>query len=175
MDYSRINPDSVAWAYSNASALLDGELERIRSLNDKAAQLAGFSGVVLAILGGLATTAFDADLGSVGEGAFAVLFFLGAALLAAAILWLVLRVYRPRRFLAVDPEEIRNYLTDERLLQSQPWALQIRTMRTLYFAARWAERGAAEMARRIVVGAHLFVAGLMFLVGAVVTLGIGSL
>lgn len=175
MDYSRIKPETVAWAYGTARDLLQGELDRIRSLTEKAAQLAGFAGIILAILGTLAAEAFATDLGAIGDVVFAACFFAGAAVLAGAILWLVLLVYRPRRYIAVDTEEIQNYLTDDRLLRSQPWALQIRTMRTIYLAARVAERGAAQMASRITVGAVLFLLGLMLFLGAVITLGAGSL
>jgi hypothetical protein len=175
VDYGRINPEAVAWAFQNSADLLQSELERVRSLNEKAAQLAGFAGVVLAILGSVARDGFVADLGSVGEVAFAAFYFGAGLSLAATILWLVLWVYRPKRYVAVDPEEIRNYLTDERLLRAEPWALQIRTMRTVYPAARWAEKGAAQMAGRIGIGAGFFAAGLGMFLGAVITLGLGSL
>lgn len=175
LDYAQINKQTVAWAYDTASGLLQSELDRVRSLNEKAGQLAGFSGIVLAILGGLANDAFDAGLGCVGEPLFAASYFGAALLLGVAILWLVLLVYRPRRYVALDPEEIRNYLVDERLLRSEPWALQLRTMRTIYPATQWAEKGAAQMARRIGIGAVLFVAGLGLFLVAVVTLGIGQL
>jgi hypothetical protein len=175
VDYSRINKDSVAWAFANASDLLRGQLERVGSLNDKAAQLAGFAGVILAILGSLARQGFSSDLGSVGEVAFAIFYFGAAALLATTILWLVSLVYRPRRYVAIDPEEIQNYLSDERLLQAEPWALQIRTLRTMYPAAQWADDSAARMACRIGVGAALFAGGLLAFLGAVITMGLGSL
>lgn len=175
IDYSKIDKASVSWAYSNASTVLQTELARVQSLNEKAAQLAGFCGVTLAILGGLADGGFGAKLGSVGEPVFAACYFGAALLLGAAIAWLVLFVYRPRRYVALDPSEIRNYLTEERLLRAEPWALQMRTMRTLYLAASWAEKGAAQMARRITVGALLFTAGLMLFVCAAITLGVGEL
>jgi hypothetical protein len=174
VDYSRINAETVAWAVQNAANLLQGELDQVRSLNDKAAQLAGFSGVVLAILGSLASDGFATKLGSVGESVFAAFYFGSAFLLAATILWLVLLVHRPRRRVAVDPEEIRTYFTDERLLEAEPWALQIRTMRTIYPAAVWAKKGAAQMEARIGVGAGLFAGGLTLFLGAVITLGVGS-
>lgn len=175
MDYTRINPETVEWAYGNAVALLQGELDRVRGLTEKAGQLAGFAGVVLAILGGLSKDGFKAHLGSVGENTFAVGYFGAALLLGGAILWLVVLVYRPRRYVAVDTAEISNYLTDDRLLRSKPWALQIRTMRTVHLAATWAEEGAAQLAWRIKVGVFLFAAGLGFFVAAVITLGIGEL
>lgn len=173
MDYSRINEETVEWAYRTADGLLKEELERARLLTDKAAQLAGFSGIVLAILGGMARDAFGAALGSPGEAIFAACFFAAAGVLTAAIAWLIVLVYRPRRYVAVDTGEIRNYLEDERLLQAKPWALQIRTMRTLYPAARWAEKTAGQLAFRITVGASLFLIGLFLFLGAVITLGIG--
>jgi hypothetical protein len=175
VDYSRIDPDSVAWAYENASALLQQERDRVSSLNDKAAQLAGFSGVILAILGSFAREGFTAKLGSVGEVVFAVCYFGAALALALAVAILILLVYRPRRFIAVDAAELGNYLGDERLLQSKPWGLQIRTMRTLHLAAKWAEKGAAEMASRIRIAVSVFGAGLALFVGAVITLGLGQL
>jgi hypothetical protein len=175
VDYSSINKESVAWAFENANGLLRAELERVGSLNDKAAQLAGFAGVILAILGSVARDGFRAELGSVGEVAFAIFYFGAALLLALAILWLVSLVYRPRRYVAVDPEEIRNYLSDDRLLRAEPWALQIRTLRAIHPAAEWAEKGASQMAHRIGIGAMLFVGGLVAFLGAVLTMGAGSL
>jgi hypothetical protein len=174
VDYSRVNGESVAWAFQNAANLLQGELDQVRSLNERAAQLAGFSGVVLAILGSLAGDGFASRLGSVGEGVFATFYFGSAFLLAASIIWLVLLVHRPTRWVAMDPEEIRNYVTDERLLRAEPWALQIRMMRTIYPAALWARKGAAQLKGRIGVGAGLFAGGLTSFLGAVITLGLGS-
>jgi hypothetical protein len=175
VDYSRINGASVAWAFESASNLLRDELERMRSLNDKAAHLAGFAGVALAISGSIGRDGFGSSRGGVGEVAFAAFYFGAMAALAATMLWLVLLVYRPRRHVAIDPMEIRNYLTDDRLLQAEPWALQIRTLRMIYPAARWAAAGAAQMEHRIRVGAGLFATGLTLFLGAAVTLGLGSL
>lgn len=155
--------------------LVRTERERVASLNDKAAQLAGFSGVILVILGSLAKDGFKAHLGSVGELTFAVSYFAAAVGLVAAILVLILRAYQPRRFLAIDTDEIANYLGDERLLRAEPWALQIRTMRTLHPLAKIAETGAAEMAAWIKLGGYIFALGISLFLVAVLTLGIGQL
>ena len=175
VDYSEINPESVAWAYENSVSLLEQERARVDSLNEKAAQLAGFSGVILAILGSFAKDGFKAQLGCVGEVVFAVCYFGAALALAAAVAILILGVYRPRRFLAVNTDEIENYLTDDRLLRSKPWGLQLRTMRTLHGSAKWTEKGAAIMASRIKYAVFVFGAGLAFFVVAVITLGVGQL
>ena len=143
--------------------------------DEKAAQLAGFSGVILAILGSIAKDGFTAQLGCVGEVVFAACYFGAAIALAGAVGILILFVYRPRRFLAVSADEIDNYLTDDRLLRSQPWGLQLRTMRTLHGSAKWTEKGAAIMAQRIKCAVFVFGAGLAFFVVAVITLGIGQL
>ena len=175
MDYSQINHETVAWATENARSLLKDENERIQALDAKAAQLAGFSGVILAVLGSIAPDAFDGDLGAVGDPLFATTYFASVGALTAAILWLVFFALRPQRFIAIDAEELTAYLEDERLLQAQPWALQIRTLRALRNCTSWAQQGAQQKADRLSIAVVIFAAGLAAALVAVVTLGLGSL
>lgn len=129
MDYTRVDHATVEWATQNARDLLREESDRIQALDTKAGQLAGFSGVILALLGSLAKDAFTRDLGCVGDPVFAVAYFLAAGTLAGALLWLVFSALKPQRFVAIDADELTQYLEDERLLRAEPWALQIRTLR----------------------------------------------
>lgn len=175
VDYARVNPETVAWATQNARDLLAEETDRIQALDTKASQLAGFSGVTLAILGSIGQRAIEADLGTVGDPLFASAYFLAGVMLAVAILWLVFFGVRPRRFIAIDASELTAYLEDERLLRSRPWALQIRTLRALRDAASWAQRGAQEKANRLTVGVAIFGLALSATLVSIVTLGIASL
>jgi hypothetical protein len=95
MDYSRIDPETVAWAYERASALLELELGRSQSLTERAVQLAGFAGIVLAMVGGLAQDGFTVELGPLGERLFAWCYLVAASLLGVTILWVLALVYRP--------------------------------------------------------------------------------
>jgi hypothetical protein len=175
MDPTRVNPESVAWAQAQASSLLDGERERLRSLNERAIQLAGFASVVLAVLGGFAYEGFAASLAPFGEITFAAFYFTALIALAATILWVLTLVYRPRSYTSVGTNELRHYLENPALLEGRAWALQLRTMHSLYLAARWTRRRASRMAEGLRIAALLFGAGLICVVGATVTLGIGAL
>jgi hypothetical protein len=175
VDYRRINHETVAWAAENARELLREENQRIQALDGKAGQLAGFSGVILAVLGSIAPDAFDGNLGTVGEPLFAGAYFASVGALTAAILWLVFFALRPQRFIAIDATELTAYLEDERLLRAQPWALQIRTLRALRDCTSWAQRGAELKADRLTIGVIIFAVGLASALVAVVTLGVGNL
>jgi len=175
VDYSRINHETVAWATENARELLREENERIQALDSKAGQLAGFAGVILAVLGSIAADAFAEDLGAVGDPVFAVTYFASVGALTAAILWLVFFALKPQRFIAIDARELTAYLEDERLLRAQPWGLQIRTPRALRDCTAWAQQGAEQKANRLTTGVVIFAIGLAAALGAVVTLGLGSL
>jgi hypothetical protein len=175
MDYTRIDPETVEWATKNARELVHEESDRIQALDAKAGQLAGFSGVVLALLGSLAKDAFTRDLGCVGDPVFAGAYFLAAAMLAVTILWLVFSAIKPQRFIAIGAKELERYLVDERLLSAKPWALQIRTLRALSDATSWSQRAAQQKADRLSTGVVLFASGLVFTLVAVITLGLGSL
>lgn len=175
MDYSRINHETVAWATDNARELLREENDRIQALDGKAGQLAGFSGVILAVLGSIAPDAFDGDLGAVGDPLFAAAYFASVGALTAAILWLVFFALRPQRFIAIDASELTAYLEDERLLRAQPWALRIRTLRALRDCTSWAQQGAESKANRLGAGVVIFAIGLAAALVAVVTLGAGNL
>lgn len=175
MDYSRINRETVSWATENARELLRSENDRLQALDGKAGQLAGFSGVILAVLGSIAPDAFGERLGTVGDPLFAAAYFASVGSLTAAILWLVLFALRPQRFIAIDAKELDAYLEDERLLRAEPWALQIRTLRALRDSTSWAQRGAELKANRLTVGVVIFAFGLGAALVAVVTLGVGNL
>lgn len=175
VDYSKLDKETVAWAHDHARALLTDENERVRAIDGKAAHLAGFAGVILAVLGSLAPEAFDDDLGRIGEVVFAMGFFLAAGLLSASILWLVFRVMKPYRFVAIDATEVRNYLTDDRLLRAEPWALQMRTLRVLADVTEWAQAAAQQKADRLSSGVIMFGVGLAAALVAVVTIGAAHL
>ncbi len=168
-------PETVAWAVENARSLLLNETDRARSLDGKAAQLAGFAGVTLAVLGSIAPEALSQDLGCVGDPVFAVAFFAAAGLVTGSIVWLVFGVLKPQRIVAIDAKEIANYLEDERLLRAEPWALQMRTLRALRDGALWAQRVAEQKASRLGVGVTLFGFGLGSTLVAVLTLGVVNL
>ena len=174
MDYSQLNKETVAWATSNARELLHEESDRIQALDTKSGQLAGFGGVILALLGSLGKDAFPRDLGSVGDPVFAVAFFLAVIMLAASILWLAMTL-KPQRFMAIDAKELSAYLEDDRLLRADPWALQLRTLRALRDAVTWSQLGAQQKASRLTTGVMLFALGLTGALVAVITLGAGSL
>jgi len=171
----RINPDTVAWAVDNARTLLHDETDRVRSLDGKAAQLAGFGGVTLAVLGSIAPDALSEDLGCVGDPLFALSFFAAAGFVTGSIIWLVFLVVRPQRFVAIDAKEIGNYLEDERLLRADLWAIQMRTLRALRDSALWAQRAAEQKANRLAIGVTLFGIGLGTTLLAVLTLGVANL
>lgn len=175
IDYSQIKPETVAWATQNARQLLADENDRVRSIDGKSSQLAGFAGVILAVLGAVAPDALREDLGGVGDPVFAVMYFTAAVSLTIAIVWLVFFVLRPQRFVAIDAEEIGAYLEDERLLRSEPWGLQMRTLRALRRAAIWAQKAGQQKADRLTIGIVIFGIGLGAALAAVVTLGAGSL
>jgi hypothetical protein len=175
VDRSAVTPDTVAWAVENAQTLLRDETDRVRSLDGKAGQLAGFAGVTLAVLGSIAPDALSQDLGRVGDPVFAAAFFGAAGFVTGSIIWLVFLVLRPQRFVAIDAKEIRNYLQDDRLLRAEPWALQMRTLRALGDSALWAQRAGEQKASRLGVGVTLFGIGLGTTLVAILTLGVANL
>lgn len=175
MDYSKLDPETVAWALDNARTLLSEENERVRAIDGKAAHLAGFAGVILAVLGSLAPDTFDEDLGCVGDPLFAVAFFVATGVLTGSILWFVFRVMKPYRFVAIDAKEVGNYLEDERLLRAEPWALQMRTLRVLAGVTGWAQGVAQQKADRLNEGVVAFGVGLAAALVAVVTIGVANL
>ena len=174
-DPSHINPETVAWATQNARQLLADENDRVRSLDGKAAQLAGFTGVILAVLGSVAPDAFKEKLGCFGETAFAIAYLIAAFSLSAAIVWLVFFVLKPQRFVAIDAAEIKAYVEDERLLRSKPWGLQMRTLRALDHATSWAQAAGQQKADRLGIGVILFGIGVLGAIAAVITLVMASL
>jgi hypothetical protein len=169
------NHETLAWATENARELLKEENDRIQALDAKAGQLAGFSGVILAVLGSIATDSFDKNLGAVGDPVFAAMYFASVGALTAAILWLVFFALKPQRFIAINARELTAYLEDDRLLRAQPWALQIRTLRALRDCTLWAQQGAEQKANRLTTGVVIFAVGLAAALAAVVALGLGTL
>ncbi|HEX8054296.1 MAG TPA: hypothetical protein VF517_15010 [Thermoleophilaceae bacterium] len=175
LDYTRLDHKTVAWATENARELVKEEADRLRALDAKSAQLVGFAGVILAVLGSLGKDAFLRDLGYVGDPLFAAAYFLSMLVLTASILWLVFFTLKPQRLVVIDAKELSAYLEDERLLQAEAAALQIRTLRALRDAASWAQRVGKQKASRLSTGMALFAIGLAAALVAVTTMGAGSL
>ena len=76
-------------------------------------------------------------------------------------------------FVAIDAAEIDRYIPIAPL-RAEPWALQMRTLRSLRDAAIWAQEAGEQKANRLATGVVLFAAGLGSTLVAVVTLGVAK-
>jgi hypothetical protein len=162
LELGNLDSDTVAVAADRAQKLFDDQQERLSGLDQKATQLAGFAGVVLAVLGSAAKDVVDADFSCAMTVLVRGSLLLSALLITVTIVYLVVTVLYPQPFAAVAAEEIRRYLGegDEPLLEVTPTAFLVRQLRGLYRATASVQQGADEKARQIKAAARLFSAAI---------------
>lgn len=170
MGTSQPNPEAIAWYVEQANRLLEDQQSRSESLRTRAGQLAGFAGAVTAILGASAGDLF-AETTGVADLLAASLFFTAMVCLAAAVFASVWFVYRPVSFAALSADEIDTYLTP-RYQAADLWRVQVRTLRSLSEATKWAQRVGNEKSLWLTRATLLFLAGLAMGLGAGTTLAI---
>jgi hypothetical protein len=121
------NPEAIAWYLGRAESRLADLRERVQSLHARGAQIAGFSGAVLALAG--------ANVGSVLvtlEGPFRDC--AGFALLIGVLLLVVSLVTALRGtsvWLESSIEEVANYTAERFIHEPELWRVQVRTIRGL--------------------------------------------
>lgn len=131
------NAEAVSWMVSEAEGHLAEQEARLESLRGRAAQLAGFAGLLLGLLAALAPGGF-AGMSDTAHFVAAGTFVVALALLLAGILISLLFVVRPTRTRGIKPaERIDGFLRSERELRAEPWQLQLRTLRAFPGILKW--------------------------------------
>lgn len=166
-----MDTDSVEWITTNASSAVEDQQRRAESLQTRAAQVAGFAGVTVALAGPLAKSALTSLHGH-PECAAAVFFIGGSIGLALAIILSVFFVLRPIKHLALSADEIDLYVNDSRFVTSKPYEIQFRTLKGYAKTVRRYELNNARKATYLKLSAYLYLYGLVSIVALAVTLGI---
>jgi hypothetical protein len=153
------NPEAIAWYLERSEALLSDLRERVASLRARGAQVAGFSGAVLALAG----ANVDSVLAGLHGGARDLAG--GSLLVGLCLLVTVLRgTVLPGWISALSVKEVANYVTERFLHEPDLWRVQQRTILALVEVI---ERFAAleDVAARAVRKAEYFFFSGLFTVG----------
>jgi hypothetical protein len=121
------NPDAIVWYLRRSESLLSDLRERIRSLRVRGAQLAGFSGAVLALAG----TNVDSVLEALHGGARALAggsLLLGLLLLVLSLVIVLRGTVLPESISALSAKEVANYTTERFTCESDLWRVHQRTI-----------------------------------------------
>jgi hypothetical protein len=165
------NPDSVAWITASARRALDDQDRRAESLQTRAAQIAGFSGAVVALAAPLGLKELGHAAGT-AKALAGVMFFLGVTALALTILAAIIFVLKPVPHRAIASKEVRNYVQDPRFLTQSPQEIEFRTLKAMRTALERHEVVNARKAQWLTASSYSFLTGLAGIVGTVVTLSI---
>jgi hypothetical protein len=174
-DWESTDKETISVALEEAQRAAEVESGRAGRLDDKASVLAGFGGVILALLVGLVSRT-RIDLHGTWLTLFTIGFF-ASALLVLASASLAVSMLLPRRMLAIGPRELLQYVQspdDPTFLQADVRALSVRMLRlyvTVIHFNQWrAERKSIVL--RLAYGA--FALGLVPLALVVATVGHGA-
>jgi hypothetical protein len=122
------NPEAIAWYLKRSEHLLDDHRQRVDALRGRGAQLAGFSGAVLALAGTNADMTLRA-LHGVGRGCAGVSLLIGSLLLIAASVTALRGALLPRLVSDLSTKELANYVTDRFVEEPEVWRVHLRSIR----------------------------------------------
>jgi len=157
------NPEAIAWYVEKSEGLLGDLRARIETLRTRGAQLAGFSGAVLALAGANVESTLDALRGPAREAA-------GGSLLVGSLLLILALAVALRATLIppVHPDasvvEVANYNSERLTHEPDLWRVHVRELRGLLVSIEAMTGQIDETARGVGKAEHFFLAGL-FTVG----------
>jgi hypothetical protein len=150
------NPEAIAWYLKRSEALLGEMRGQVQSLHARGAQVAGFSGAVLALAGANVGSVL-ATLQGTSRGCAGLALLVGIALLVAA---LVTALRGTKLFLDVSIGEIANYTSERFICEPDLWRVQVRTIHGLLDAIESIVFQADRTARALRKAEYSFIAGL---------------
>lgn len=168
------NAGAVGWYMEQAERQLDERRERAAGLRERGGTLAGFAGVLLALVGANAADILT-ELGPCVRIFVGVLLACAITLLAASVAWTVLRVILPVRSPSISSDEVGNYASERFTHEPDLWRVQVRTLKGIHPAIEKATEITDEAGNALNVAAVLFVAGLFAAALALVILVIDSI
>jgi hypothetical protein len=121
------NPEAIAWYLGRSERLLADLDQRVQSFRARGAQIAGFSGAVLALAGANVGSILATLHGPLHECA-------GFSLLIGVLLLIVSLVTALRGttfVLEASIEEVANYTAERFIYEPDLWRVHVRTMRGL--------------------------------------------
>lgn len=154
------NPEAIAWYVMRSEDLLEDLRDRIQSLQSRAAQIAGFSGAVLALAGGNAASIPDALHGAARSFAGSSL-LLGSLLLIGSLVTAVRATLPAHLVSAISASEVVNYATERFTHEVDLWRVQVRAINGLRPSIESMTRYGDEAAERIGKAEYLFLSGLL--------------
>lgn len=157
---SRPNAEAIAWYVKRAEDLLDDLRERVQSLRSRGGQLAGFSGAVIALVGGNAESMLDAVHGA-ARVASGVSLLLGTILLIAAFITALRGTLLPNLVSDISAEEIANYTTERFTHEPDLWRVHIRTINGLLISISSTTKQGDKAADAVRLAARFFLVGLL--------------
>ncbi len=122
------NPEAIAWYLSRSERLLDDLKERVQLLLARCGQLAGFSGAVLALVGGTAASIIEAVHGGARRVVGAAL-LIGSLALVAAFVTALSGISGQRDVADISAREAVNYLFPRFTTERDLWRVQLRTIK----------------------------------------------
>ncbi|HWH18965.1 MAG TPA: hypothetical protein VN671_00420, partial [Solirubrobacterales bacterium] len=157
------NPEAIAWYLKRSEGLLGDLRSRIESLRTRGAQLAGFSGAVLALAGANVESALDALHGLAREAAGGSL-LVGSLLLIASLAVALRATLLPPPDSDVSVTDVANYTADRLTHEPDLWRVHVRELRGLLVSIESTSRQIDKTARQVGKAEYFFLAGL-FTVG----------
>lgn len=161
-DHPETCAGGVAELLRIAETTVEDERARGRALDNKAASLVGFTGLILAAETALTKTLFGAELGSVGTVIARGAFFLSMLALLCSAAIAVAGVMMPQKYRGLGRDEIRAFRNPESQAMSE---LEVRqSMLGAVDAILWQDRPVndfkAKLIKRVAVGLLVGFAGL---------------
>jgi hypothetical protein len=153
------NPEAIAWYVKRSEDLLDDLRDRVQSLHIRGAQLAGFSGAVLALAG----TNVESLLGTlhgVARDCAGLSLLVGVLLLISSLVTALRGTLVPALVSDVSAEEVSNYTTERFTHEPDLWRVQIRMIRSLLDAIELTTVEGDEAARAVRNAEYSFLTGL---------------
>jgi cytochrome c biogenesis factor len=154
------NPEAIAWYVKRSEDLLDDLRTQVESLRTRGAQLAGFSGAVLALAG--------ANLGSILDGLHGVArdcagtwLLIGVLFLVASLVTALLGTLLPRLESEISVEEISRYTSERFTHETEIWRVHVRTIRGMLTLIESIRVVGDDAARAVKKAEYLFLAGLL--------------
>jgi hypothetical protein len=152
------NPEAIAWYLKKSEGLLGDLRDQAQSLRLQGAQLAGFSGAVLALAGANVRSVVDA-LDGAARACAGISLLVGALLLIASLAVALRGTALPQLKSDISVEEVANYASARFTHEPELWRIHVRTIRNLLSSIEDSTRQ-SEQAAQAVKKAELF-----FLVG----------
>ena len=163
------NPEAIAWYLRRSEDLLAELRDRVLLLRARGAQLAGFTGAILALAG----ANVDSTLGA-AQGAARV--FAGCSLLTGIVLLVVSLVVvlrgsiLPESVSAVSTKEVANYVTERFTNEPDLWRVHLRTIHGTFQLIELTSVQGDRAERALRKAEYFFLAGLFTVAAALATL-----